>query len=51
MRRCCPDTDDGRVFDIFDLLDLDSRGFIRFPELHLLICILAGRGEGRYLQP
>lgn len=50
MRRCCPEEGDGRFLDMFDLLDVEARGRLQFPELHLLACILTGRGEGKMRQ-
>jgi hypothetical protein len=47
LLRRCTDMDDARIMDIFDLLDADGRGYIQFPSLHFVICILAGRAEGR----
>jgi hypothetical protein len=47
LLRRCTDMDDAKILDIFDLLDVDSNGCLQLPALHFLVCILAGRSEGR----
>jgi hypothetical protein len=47
LLRRCTDMDDAKILDTFDLLDVDSNGCLQLPALHFLVCILAGRAEGR----
>jgi len=45
LLRACTDVSDAQALDVFDLLDVDGRGCLRFTEFYFLCCLLLAFGN------